>query len=96
MLGILLSKAPMNILHEGVVIWQNNDLQGLGFTLQRGSILLCTVSMAISLVGIIFSNNPQGVVEGKKDIVNKLIIIFVVSNLVLIFNGIKSIFDAAF
>ena len=95
-MGILLSSDPMEIIKTGVNVWSSADLVRLGITFQRVSILLCVVSMAASLVGIILSNNPQGYMEGKKDIANKLIIVFVVSNLVLIFNGLKAIFDAAF
>ena len=83
---ILASVDPMAILHRKPKIWISIEAMDLAMALRKAVVIGCAIAIGMSLVGIILSNNPQGVAENKQTITGKLIIIFVISNLVLIFN----------
>lgn len=89
------STNPMEILKTFPLLFNDASMSSLGMIMRRAGIVACVIAIAVSLVGIIFSGNPQNVAEGKKDIINKLFVIFVLTSLAVIFSIVKNIFDNA-
>lgn len=90
-----MNQDPMSILNEAPMLFRDQSTVQIGMMLRNAGILVCVILIAISLVAIIFSGNPQNVTEHKKNIINKLFMIFVITSLVVLFNLLKGLFDGA-
>ena len=62
---------PMVILSGKPKILIDADVQRLSMLLRKAGLVACVVTMAICLLSIIFTNNPQNASEQKKNMINK-------------------------
>lgn len=97
--AILLAADPWEILAESNDVQDvaGLDIGGLVFSLRSFGIIVCFLGIGFTILKMIWNQkNPKTMTEGKNNIEHKLLIIFLIVWIIVLFNLMKSFFDAGF
>lgn len=98
LLGIVTD--PMDILYasdaNNIPTLSSLDFVEIFMLIKTVIFIVALISIAFSLIGMLYIHNANMIAEKKKDITHKLWIVFLASSAVFLFNTLKNFFDTFF
>lgn len=98
LLGIVTD--PMDILYASdaneIPYLNSLDFVEIFMLVKAAIFIVALISIAFSLIAMLYIHNANVVAEKKKDITHKLWIVFLASSSVFLFNTLKTFFDTFF
>lgn len=97
--NIILAIAPWDILAGSNTVQDvaGLDLGGLVFALRCFGVIVCFLGIGYTILKMIwYQKNPKAMTEGKSNIEHKMMVIFLIVWVIVLFNLMKGFFDAGF
>lgn len=97
LLDVTVIRDPMDILYASgentIPTLKSLDFWELAYLLRAAIYIVALISIAASLISLLYVRNSNMVAEKKKAITHKLMIVFIVGSAVFLFNTLKDFFD---